>query len=99
MAMSRGQFVYFALMTVWLFPMSLRSTIYATYTPPLLQIVGRLLQPILHRFKSHLLQSVRLYSHSRMVQRLVQTVFGHNTSKIFLLARPKTVNYWWPLPI
>ena len=89
MATSRGQFVYYAPMTVWLFPMSLlRTTIYAAYTPPLLQIVGRRLQPILHRFKSHRL----LYSHSRMVQRLVQTVFGHNTLKIFLLARPTTVN-------
>ena len=67
-------------------------------TPPLLQIVGRCLQLIPHLLKSHLLQSVQLYSHSRMIQRLVQTISGYNTLKIFSLARPTIVNCWWPLP-
>ena len=50
---------------------------------PLLSVVGRYLQPLPRRSKSHLLQSVRQFSHSQMVQQLVQTVFGQNTLKIF----------------
>jgi len=90
--MLRALFVYCAPMTVWLLWVSLRSTISTVSTPQFLQIAGRSLLRMPHRFKFHLHRSVRLSNHFPMVQRLVQTVFGHNILKICNLVRPTTIN-------